>query len=202
MLPTEYLKKADSKLAKIIELLPPPELETSEDVFTDLIYLLVEHQVPYRTRGIWINKVYKMLGEDFLTPDLIFSLDEQEWMRNKLAARKYYNVQKLAEYWQEKDMYDFDWSVVSDEKILEMLTALDGIAEHSASMILLFTLQKEDIFLPNDSHIKQVMPLLYGIDPRVKLKKNMLEISEKWQPYRSLATRYLIDYLAWLKKQK
>lgn len=202
MKPTEYLCKTDPSLAEIIDTLPAPEKETTEDVFTDLVYLMVEHQVPYRTRGQWIKKVYAMLGEeDLLTPETIFTLDEQEWTKNKLAARKFFNVTRLAEYWQENDMYKFDWSVLSDEKIIEMLTELDGVGEHSAKMILLFTLQRPDVFLSDDSHIKQVMPAVYGIDKKKGLKKNILEISEKWAPYRSLATRYLIDWRAYLKRR-
>jgi len=91
MTSSEFLRKSDPKLAEIIDLLPPPEIESTNDVFTDLIYLLVEHQV---------------------------------------------------------------------------------------------------------------MPLLYGIDSKKKLKKNMLEIAKKWSSQRSLATRYLVDYRAWLKKQR
>jgi DNA-3-methyladenine glycosylase II len=201
MKPTEYLSQADPKLATIIEDLPPPEYESTEDVFTDLIYLMVEHQVPYRARGQWIKKVYAMLQDDVLTPELIFTLDEQEWIRNKLATRKYHNVTKLAEYWQQENMQNFDWSLSSDEEIREMLVKLDGVGEHSANMILLYTLQRPDIFLVDDSHIKQVVPLIYGIDPKSKLKKNMLEIAKKWTPHMSLASRYLVDYRAWLKRQ-
>ncbi len=202
MTPTEYLRKADPRLAEIIDTLDAPEQDTTDDVFTDLVYLMVEHQVPYRTRGQWIKKVYAMLGEeDLLTPETIFTLDEQEWTRNKLAARKFHNVMRLAEYWQENDMYNFDWSVLSDEKIIELLTELDGIGEHSAKMILLFTLQRPDIFLPDDSHVKQVMSAVYGIDEKKGLKKNILEISDTWAPHRSLATRYLIDWRAYLKRQ-
>lgn len=201
MKPTEYLSQADLKLATIIEDLPPPEYESTEDVFTDLIYLMIEHQVPYRARGQWIKKVYAMLQDDVLTPESIFTLEEQEWIRNKLATRKYHNVTKLAEYWQQENMQNFDWSLLSDEEIREMLVKLDGVGEHSANMILLYTLQRPDIFLADDSHIKQVMPLIYGIDPKSKLKKNMLEIAEKWTPYRSLASRYLVDYRAWLKRR-
>ncbi len=201
MKPTEYLSQADPKLAAIIEDLPPPEYESTEDVFTDLIYLMVEHQVPYRARGQWIKKVYAMLQDDLLTPELIFTLDEQEWIRNKLATRKYHNVTKLAEYWQQENMQNFDWSLSSNEEIREMLIKLDGVGEHSANMILLYTLQRPDIFLADDSHVKQVMPLIYGIDPKSKLKKNMLEIAKKWTPHMSLASRYLVDYRAWLKRQ-
>lgn len=197
----EFLKKSDPKLAEVIELLPLPEYESTEDIFSDLVWLMIEHQVPCRARGHWVKKVYDMVGEDFLVPDLMFNLDEQEWANKKLAAKKLHNVRNLAERWQKEDLYNFDWENTSDEDIREILISFNGIAEHSANMILLFTLQRPDIFLPDDSHIKQVMPLLYDIDPKLKLKKNMLEISSRWEGQRSLATKYLIDYRAWRKKQ-
>ena len=65
-------------------------------------------------------------------------------------------------------------------------------------MILLYTLQRPCVFPFDDFHLKQVMTTLYGLNPKAKLKAQMLEIAEKWENQQSLAVLYL---LAW-KNQK
>ena len=40
-------------------------------------------------------------------------------------------------------------------------------------MILLYTLEREDIFPVDDYHLKQIMPKLYDIGPTEKLRLTM-----------------------------
>jgi DNA-3-methyladenine glycosylase II len=59
-------------------------------------------------------------------------------------------------------------------------------------MILMFTLQREDILPVDDLGIQQGMQRLYGLDASAKsLKKDMATIAEAWRPYRSIASRYI-----------
>ena len=61
-------------------------------------------------------------------------------------------------------------------------------------MILLYTLQRPNIFPYDDFHLKQIMVSLYGLDGNAKLKAQMLEISEMWDKQKSLAVLYLLAY--------
>jgi 3-methyladenine DNA glycosylase/8-oxoguanine DNA glycosylase len=44
------------------------------------------------------------------------------------------------------------------------------------------------------------MTSLYGLDPTVKLKAKMVEISEKWGDQKSLAVLYLLDWKNYQKR--
>lgn len=66
-------------------------------------------------------------------------------------------------------------------------------------MVLLYTLKRPNIFPVDDFHLKQVMIYLYQLDPKNKLKSQMLQIAEKWGNQKSLAVLYLLE---WKKQNK
>jgi DNA-3-methyladenine glycosylase II len=66
--------------------------------------------------------------------------------------------------------------------------------------LLIFDLGRLDVFPAKDLGIQQAMIQLYGLEEKGSaLLKRMELISKAWQPYRSVATRYL---WAWKDAQK
>jgi DNA-3-methyladenine glycosylase II len=45
-------------------------------------------------------------------------------------------------------------------------------------MILLYTLKRPNVLPSDDFHVKKIMIKLYGLDPNVKLKAQMLEVAQ------------------------
>jgi DNA-3-methyladenine glycosylase II len=60
-------------------------------------------------------------------------------------------------------------------------------------MILLYTLQRPNIFPYDDYHVKAIMVKRYGLNPNVKLKAQMLAVAENWGRQKSLAVLYLLE---------
>ena len=59
-------------------------------------------------------------------------------------------------------------------------------------MVLMFGLCREDVFSPGDYGIQMAMKKLYNLELEGKeLQKKMIQIAEKWRPYRSIACMYL-----------
>lgn len=61
-------------------------------------------------------------------------------------------------------------------------------------MVLLYTLQRPNIFPVDDFHLKQIMVNLYKLNEKVKLKAQMMAVAEAWEQHKSLAVLYLLDY--------
>jgi DNA-3-methyladenine glycosylase II len=57
----------------------------------------------------------------------------------------------------------------------------------------MFSLGREDVFAVDDLGIQQAMIKLYQLDVADKkaMKANMLQIAEKWSPYRTYACLHL-----------
>ena len=82
---------------------------------------------------------------------------------------------------------------LTDEEVIDLLTRIKGVGVWTVQMLLMFTLGRTDVFAPDDGGIQQAMVALYGLDKSNKrnLKKQMIEISEKWKPYRTYACLHL-----------
>ena len=82
---------------------------------------------------------------------------------------------------------------MEDEELIEFLVQIKGIGRWTAEMLLMFTLGRPDVFAVDDLGIQQAMTKLYKLDATDKkeMKRKMLQISEKWKPYRTYACRYL-----------
>lgn len=85
---------------------------------------------------------------------------------------------------------------MSNEEFVAFITQIKGIGQWTAEMQLMFTLGREDVFSTGDLGIQQAMIRLYKLDGSNKknLQIQMLEIAEKWKPYRTYACRYLWDW--------
>ncbi len=75
----------------------------------------------------------------------------------------------------------------SDEEVIKELTQIKGIGKWTAEMILIFTLQRPDIFSIGDLGLRNAIIKLYGITDQ----EEMIKLSEKWKPNRSAACWYL-----------
>jgi len=59
-------------------------------------------------------------------------------------------------------------------------------------MILMFPMDRPDVFPSDDLGIQNIMKKLYQLDLEKKeLKIKMNSIADQWRPYRTLASKYL-----------
>ncbi len=71
---------------------------------------------------------------------------------------------------------------LTDEAILSKLQSVKGVGPWTAHMILIFGLNRPDVFAAGDFGVKESFRTLFGnVD-------TMLEVSEAWKPYRTAAT--------------
>src|SRR6185503_12086731 len=86
------------------------------------------------------------------------------------------------------DLDELDW--LSDELVIERLTAVKGFGRWTAEMFLMFRLHRPDVLPVGDLGIVTAVQRLYGLRKRPDPKR-LLKIGEPWRPYRSVACWYL-----------
>lgn len=188
-----FLRGTDPTLARLINLVELPNLPVSQGVYHDVVSCIVDHQIPARSRGVYLKKLQGLLGGEDPDDNNVYTIREDDWRAQKMAAAKYHTLLRFTDAWHEQGMKAQGWDTLTDDAIREQLTAIKGIGPQTADLVLLYSLGRPDVFPLNDSHVKQVMESLYGQADR-PLKKVMPEVSERWAPQRSLATRYLLAY--------
>jgi DNA-3-methyladenine glycosylase II len=187
----KMLAKNDPILEKIILQIPKPKIESTNDVFHDLMSCIIEQQIHYRSTKRIFAKALERASIDHLTIDNFHLIEKHSLNQIKLAMGKYETMMSFIEYW---GNYNKDFYTLSDEEVIRELSSIKGIGKWTIDMILLFTLNRPNIFPYDDFHLKQIMVSLYGLNEKVKLKAQMLAIAENWGEQKSLAVLYLLAY--------
>ncbi|MEO0333604.1 MAG: DNA-3-methyladenine glycosylase 2 family protein, partial [Bacteroidota bacterium] len=68
----------------------------------------------------------------------------------------------------------------------------------TVDMILLYTLERPNVFPAQDYHLRLVMEQLYNIGPK-RITAEMKKVAKNWAPYQSFGVKYL---LAWKEANK
>jgi DNA-3-methyladenine glycosylase II len=187
----KILAKNDPILEKIILQIPKPEIESTNDVFHDLMSCIIEQQIHYRSTKRIFAKALERASIDHLTINNFHLIEKHSLSQIKLAMGKYETMMTFIEYWSDNDK---DFNTLSDDEVIAELSSIKGIGKWTIDMILLYTLNRPNIFPYDDFHLKQIMVSLYGLNEKVKLKAQMLAIADNWGEQKSLAVLYLLAY--------
>ena len=78
---------------------------------------------------------------------------------------------------------------MSDQEIIQTLTAVKGIGQWTVEMILMFKLGRQDVMPATDLGVRKGYSIIFK-SKEIAVPKTILEHSQKWSPYRSFAAKY------------
>lgn len=190
----QFLKENDTRLEQIIENNTLPTLHYAGDIFEDLVSCILDMQIRYRGYATRYKRLKECTANKQILPNTIFTLSAEcqkviNMSRQKLAA-----LNALAEYWTANEYSEIDWQNKNDDEIRALLIKIKGIGNWTVDMILLYTLQRQDVFPVDDLQLKKTMRKVYEIEESENLKKEMHLIADDWKPYRSIAVLYLFEH--------
>ncbi|MDP9174126.1 MAG: DNA-3-methyladenine glycosylase [Planctomycetota bacterium] len=81
-------------------------------------------------------------------------------------------------------------SSMSDEAIIECLTAVKGIGRWTAEMFLIFILNRPDVLPVDDLGLQIAVQKVYRLKHRPR-GGELMKLGERWRPYRTVAAWYL-----------
>lgn len=79
---------------------------------------------------------------------------------------------------------------LSDAEVIGRLTALHGIGEWTAHMILIFGLGRPDVLAHGDLGVRKGAQILLGL-PSLPTPRDLIKLGQMWAPWRSIASWYL-----------
>lgn len=193
----DFLSQQDAVLSDITSHIPFPQIESTQQVFHDLMSCIIEQQIHYRSTKKIFQKIMDASGLEILTVENFAALEEHGLRNVKLNARKYETMLRVVEFFEQKDI---PWQEKSDAEVREILGQIKGVGAWTIDMILLYTLERENIFPADDYHLRLIMTKLYEIDTSAKVKAQQKAIAADWAPYQSYAVKYLLAWKRALKK--
>lgn len=189
----ELLKNKDKKLEKAIlsveeELHPTPSI----DIYFYLLRSIVSQQLSVKVAAVIWKRFLELFPDDYPTEKLVLDKSDEELRAIGLSRQKLSYIKNVATFSLEHGMSFEILSDKSDEEIIKYLTAIKGVGKWTVQMVLMFPLDRPDVFPIDDLGIQVKIMHYYGLEgDRKSLRKEMIEIADVWKPYRSLACKYL-----------
>lgn len=184
---TAHLSK-DSILAKLISKHPPFDWPKTGDIFTDMVESIINQQLSLASAASIYGR-FKKLFKNSITPKNTLKLSIDQLKTVGLSRQKSTYIQNVARAIVSGELDVKNLHKLKDQQIMDQLTGIKGIGPWSANMILMFSLNRPDIFPVGDLGLRTAMSRLYKLNR--ENQKKMVVIARKWSPYRTLASRYL-----------
>jgi DNA-3-methyladenine glycosylase II len=192
----EFLRDADPVLAQLIDARPDfrPRAWMDElpplDAFATLIFQVVGQQLSVAATRTIVSRIEERFGGRLPTPAELLAADSQVLRSAGLSARKGATLRALAERFVDGRLSDDALARMTDDEVEAALTEVPGIGPWSAHGFLLVALDRPDVFLTGDIALRRAIQRLYEFD-HVPTQDELIELSDRWRPYRSLAVSYL-----------
>jgi DNA-3-methyladenine glycosylase II len=193
-----YLSHADPVLARIIDQRPDfdPRAWMDQlppmDLYGALLFQVTGQQLSVPATRHTLARIEALFGGHLPSPTELLAVDPAQLREAGLSWRKISTLRDLAERLSDGRLDTGVLSALPDDDLMAELTVIPGIGPWTVQGALLIALRREDVVLPGDLALRKAVQAAYQLDHR-PTEQEVLDIAEKWRPYRSLATSYLFS---------
>lgn len=184
---TDYLSRKDKRLAATIAQIGPIEREVDTDLFAAVVHHIIGQQISMKAQATIWQRMRDALGTVDAEHLLVAGVPQLQQLGMTFRKAEY-----ITDFSQKIHDGTFDlqavWQMPDDEAI-RALSSLKGIGVWTAEMILLFCMQRPDVFSYDDLAIQRGLRMLYH---HRKIDRKLFEkYRRRFSPYGSVASLYL-----------
>jgi DNA-3-methyladenine glycosylase II len=192
------LREADPVMARLIDDRPAfdPRAWMAQlppmDLYGALLFQVTGQQLSVPATRRTLGRIQELFGGHLPAPAELLAVDPGKLREAGLSWRKVGTLRDLAERLSDGRLDPDVLSDLPDDELMTQLTAIPGIGPWTVQGALILALGREDVVLPGDLALRKAVRLAYQLD-HVPSQQEVLDIADKWRPYRSLATSYLFS---------
>ncbi|MDR3034581.1 MAG: DNA-3-methyladenine glycosylase 2 family protein [Kitasatospora sp.] len=193
-----YLRDADPVVARMIDDRPDfdPRAWMTQlppmDLYGALLFQVTGQQLSVPATRRTLARIEDLFGGHLPAPAELLAVDPARLREAGLSWRKIGTLRDLAERLTDGRLDQDALSKLPDDEIIAELTTISGIGPWTVQGALLIALGREDVVLPGDLALRKAVRAAYHLD-HLPTEQEVLDIADKWRPYRSLATSYLFS---------
>lgn len=184
---TEFLKAKDVRMCQVIETIGPIERVVDTDLFSSVVHHIIGQQISTKAQATIWARMQEQLG--VVNAETISAADTGQLQALGMTFRKAEYIKDFAE---KVRTGAFDLQRIAelpDDEAIQELASLKGIGVWTAEMILLFCLQRPNIFSYDDLAIQRGLRMVYH---HRKIDRKLFEkYRRRFSPYCSVASLYL-----------
>jgi DNA-3-methyladenine glycosylase II len=190
---TAFLSAIDDDWMQLIQHIGPCQLvvKPEREPYEALIRAIAYQQLHAKAGDAIINRLCALHTGRFPTPEILLATDFDTLRLCGFSARKINTLKEIANGALTGSVPSRNIAEkLSDEALIASLTTLKGIGRWTVEMLLIFTLERLDVFPADDFGIAQGYMRLKKLNVAPK-PKALNTLSLAWQPYRTVASWYL-----------
>ncbi len=193
-----YLGNADPVLARLIDDRPAfdPRAWMAQlppmDLYGALLFQVTGQQLSVPATRRTLARIEALFGGHLPAPTDLLGVDPGQLREAGLSWRKISTLRDLAERMSDGRLNPDVLNSLPDEELMTELTVIPGIGPWTVQGALIIALGREDVVLPGDLALRKAIQAAYQLD-HLPTQQEVLDIADKWRPYRSLATSYLFS---------
>lgn len=183
----QYLKQRDPKLGRVIDQIGWIERATDNDLFSAIIHHIIGQQISTKAQ----QTIWKRMQEDLkeIKAVTILEAGTQRLQACGITFKKAAYIEDFARRIQSGELDLEQLKLLPDQEVIEELVKLKGIGVWTAEMILLFCLERPDVFSYGDLAILRGLRMVYH---HRKIDRRLFEkYRRRFSPYGSVASLYL-----------
>lgn len=195
-LPLDHLAQ-DPIMARIIQETPAPKIfnDYADDVYLALLESIVSQQISVKAADAIFARFRLLFADGYPHPDALLLKSTEELRSAGLSFQKIKYLQSVADFSLANPIDRAHLDAMTDEDIVQHLLPIKGVGRWTVEMLLMFVLNRPDVFPIDDLVIRQRMLRAYpeqteGLTGKA-LYKVLHHIADAWRPYRTTASRYL-----------
>lgn len=185
----DQLAKRAPVFEPLLDRFGPARVEAGRDLFPALVEAICNQQLSVQAGASVYGKL-EALCDGHVRPQAILDAPRDELRACGLSGPKTGYVEDLASKVQAGEIPVDELESMDDEAVVDALTAVKGIGEWTAQMVLIFTLHRPDVLPTGDLGVRDGARIVLDLDDE-PTPTELEEIAEGWRPYRSLASWYL-----------
>jgi DNA-3-methyladenine glycosylase II len=192
------LREADPVLARLIDEQPDfdPRAWMTQlpamDLYGALLFQVTGQQLSVAATRHTLARIEDLFGGRLPAPAELLAVDPGQLRGAGLSWRKISTLRDLAGRLTDGRLNQDALSKLPDDEVIAELTTISGIGPWTVQGALLIALGREDVVLPGDLALRKAIRTAYQLD-HLPAEQEVLDIADKWRPYRSLATSYLFS---------
>jgi DNA-3-methyladenine glycosylase II len=192
------LRNADAVMARLIDDRPDfdPRAWIAQlppmDLYGALLFQVTGQQLSVPATRRTLGRIEELFAGHLPDPAELLAVDPDKLREAGLSWRKIGTLRDLAERLSDGRLDQEVLSALPDDELMAQLTAVPGIGPWTVQGALIIALGREDVVLAGDLALRKAIRVAYQLD-HLPDQQEVLDIAEKWRPYRSLATSYLFS---------
>lgn len=160
-----------------------------QDLFAEIVDSIISQQLSGKVSRIIYARFETLFSDKKVNPGALLAIGDQHLRDVGMSWAKVKYIKDLAAKTIDGTLQLESLDSLSNDDAIEHLVQVKGIGRWTAEMILMFSLNRPDVFSIGDLGLRTAVSRLYRVN-REDFRK-IAEISTRWKPYRSLACRYL-----------